>query len=196
MTPIFPMIPFREDKNLGRAYNEAMALLPDGAWAVFQDHDAMATTPHWFRQFREAIEFLPHAGAFVACTNRIASPWQRVGDEKSNDIAAHRRFGEERRKLRTLLDISDTKGFGGVLFAVGKDAWREVGGFADGLYCADHSLFFRLREHGRRVYMIEALYAYHFRGSSGARPPLDAPKVPNCPCRGKEEMPSIRVTLP
>ena len=157
MTALFPMVPFRQDKNLGRAYNESMALLPEGAWAIFQDHDAMPTTPHWFAQFAEAIEFLPGAGAFAACTNRIASPWQRVGDEASNDIAAHRRFGEERRKLRTLLDISDTKGFGGVLFALSKDTWRDVGGFADGLGCVDHSLHFGCQRIGRRVYMIERL---------------------------------------
>jgi GT2 family glycosyltransferase len=196
MTAIFPMVPFRQDKNLGRAYNECMALLPDDAWAIFQDHDAMPTTPHWFRQFREAIEFLPDAGAFVACTNRIASPWQRVGDENSNDIAAHRAFGAERVKLRTLLDISGTKGFGGVLFTVSKAAWKEVGGFADGMYCCDHSLFFRLVARGRRVFMLDGLYVYHFRGSSNMRPPLAAPKVPNCPCRGPEVMPTERISLP
>lgn len=196
MPPIFPMVPFRIDKNLGRAYNDAMALLPAGAWAIFQDHDAMPTTPHWFAQFSEAIERLPDAGAFVACTNRIASPWQRVGDELGNDIAAHRRFGEERRALRTLLDISDTKGFGGVMFATSKQAWQEVGGFADGLGCVDHSLHFGLQRIRRRAWMIEGLYVFHWRHFGEPDPTSSAPKAAGCQCRGREIMPTIRIELP
>ena len=197
MTAIFPMIPFREDKNLGRAYNDAMALLPDGAWAVMQDHDAMPTTPHWFRQFREAIEFLPDAGAIVAMTNRIASPWQRCGDPKINDIAWHRRFGAERASTRTLLDVTGTKGWGGVLFAVSRAAWASVGGFVEGgLGCTDHSLHFRLQKIGRKVWMHEGIYAYHWRHFGEPDPTSSAPKAANCPCRGAEQTPSHRIAIP
>jgi hypothetical protein len=196
MTAIFPMIPFREDKNLGLAYNEAMALLPEDAWAVMQDHDAMPSTPHWFRQFREAIEFLPDAGAIVAMTNRIASPWQRIGDPQGNDIAAHRRFGAEREKVRTLLDVSNTKGWGGVAFALSKRVWKEVGGFADGLGCVDHSFHFRAQKAGRKIWMHEGIYHFHWRHFGEPDPTSLAPKAANCPCRGAETAPSKRIRLP
>ena len=189
-------MPFRSDKNLGRAYNDCMKLLGPDDWAIFFDHDCMPSTSQWHNQFAEAIAFMPHAGAFVAMTNRIASPWQRIGDKRSNDIAAHRAFGAERLQVRTLLDISETKGFGGVMFALSKAAWEEAGGFADGMFCVDHSIFFRLRAKGRSVFLIEGLYVYHFRGSSDANPPLVGPKVANCPCRGVEKMPTVRVSLP
>lgn len=195
MNLIHTSIPFRADANLGRAYNDFMLLLPADAWAIFLDHDAMPTTGKWHAQFSEAIAFKPDAGAFVAMTNRIASPWQRCGDPVSNDIAWHRQFGAERAKVRTLLDISDTKGFGGVMFAVSKAAWHECGGFADGFYCCDHSLFFRLQKIGRKVYLHEGIYVFHVRASSSARPPLVAPKVENCPCRGVESLPTQRVVL-
>lgn len=193
---LLAMTPFRADKNLGAAYNEALELLPDGAWAIFLDHDAMPTTPRWHSQFAEAIAFRPNAGAFVACTNRIASPWQRVGDPDSNDIAVHRRFGRERLKMRTLLDVTDTKGWGGVAFAVSKAAWGEVGGFAHGLGCVDHSLHFGLGRIGRRSYMIEGLYFYHWRHFGEPDPTSSAPKAANCPCRGKEILPTERIALP
>lgn len=193
---MFPMTPFSIDKNLGRAYNEAMELLPEDSWAVMMDHDAMPTTPHWYAQIAEAIAFLPDAGAFVAMTNRIASPWQRCGDQKENDISKHRKFGEGRRSVRTLLDISNTKGFGGVMFAFSKAVWREVGGFAHGLGCVDHSLHFGLQRIGRKVYLIEGLYVYHWRHYGEPDPTSSAPKAPNCPCRGAEEMPSVRLCLP
>ena len=191
------MTPFDLDRNLGRAYNEAMRLLPEDGWSIFLDHDMMLTTPHWYAQIGEAIASRPHAGAFTAVTNRIASPWQRAEevDQANHDVAYHRAIGEARRARRTLLDITCTKGFGGVVTVVSKEAWREAGGYAEGMYCVDHSLFFRLKDRGRRVYMIEGLYVYHWRGSSGARQPLEAPKVADCRCRGAEQMPTERVEL-
>lgn len=193
---IHTAIPYDLEANLGRAYNRFMDLLPEGSWAIMQDHDAMPTTGAWFRQFKEAIDFMPHAGAFVAMTNRIASPWQQVGDRNSNDIAAHREFGRKRAKIRTLLDISDTKGFGGVMFAISKTAWREAGGFADGLGCVDHSIHFGLQRAGRKVYLIEGLYVYHWRHWGEADPTSQFPKAANCPCRGPEQQPTDRVRLP
>lgn len=156
----------------------------------------MPTTGLWHRQFQEAIEFLPHAGAFVAMTNRIASKWQRTGDRESNDIAWHREFGKARTKVRTLLDITDTKGFGGVMFAVSKTAWQEVGGFADGLGCVDHSMHFRLQRSGRKVFLIEGLYAFHWRHFGEPDPTELFPKAADCPCRGPEPIPTVRLSLP
>lgn len=196
MINIWTMVPYRADANLGRAYNEAMELLPDDAWACFLDHDAMPTTGRWHAQLTEAIAFKSDAGAFVAMTNRIASPWQRCGDRESNDIAAHRRYGAERAKVRTLLDVTDTKGFGGVMFAVSKLVWQEVGGFADGLGCVDHSLHFKLQRAGRKVWLIEGLYTFHWRHFGEPDPTSAHPKAANCPCRGPETTPTERVALP
>lgn len=193
---ILPMMPYDLDANLGRAYNRAMGLLPDDAWAIFVDHDAIPATGQWFRQFAEAIEFLPDAGAIVAMTNRIAAPWQRCGDPVSNDYALHRRFGRERAKVRTLLDVTDTKGWGGVAFAVSVSAWQEVEGFADGLGCVDHSLHFRLQRAGRKVWMHEGIYYFHWRHFGEPDPTSAHPKAANCPCRGPEVTPTHRVALP
>lgn len=196
-TVIHAMTPFRADMNLGRAYNEEMERLPEGHWAAFFDHDMMLTTPHWHAQLEEAIACRPDAGAFTAVTNRIASSWQRAPESLSagNDIVRHRQIGERRRQVRTLLDITCTKGFGGVVTLLSKEAWRESGGYSDGMYCCDHSLFFRLVDAGRRVYLIEGLYVFHMRASSSANPPLAAPKVEGCRCRGPEVMPTERISL-
>lgn len=196
MTPIFPVMPFALDMNLGRAYNEAMSLAPEDAWLVFLDHDMMLTTREWFRQIEEAIRFKPDAGAFVACANRIAPEWQKAGPVNIHEIRHHRSFGKERLKVRTLLDVTDTKGFGGVLFAVSKASWREVGGFRDGMLCVDHGMHFALRDAGKRIYLIEGLYVYHWRRAFGDELPEETPRVADCPCRGPEAMPTERLTLP
>lgn len=195
---IVPIIPFALDRNLGRANNEAMELLADDGWACLIDHDCMFTTPHWYAQLVEAAAFRPEA-TFCVTTNRIASPWQRAPEAQpdSNDIGHHRHIGEvRRREHRTLLDVGCTKGFGGVVTLISKRAWRDAGGYADGMYCVDHSIFFRLRAIGRPVYLIEGLYVYHVRASSSQRPPLLAPKWADCPCRGPETFPTERIALP
>lgn len=196
---ILTMMPYASDRNLGRAYNEAMAILPEDAWAVFLDHDAMHTTREWYRLIEEAVAFLPDAGAFVAVTNRIDAAWQRATetDPENHDIGYHTRIGLERLKRRTLLDITETKGFGGVCFAVSKAAWRQLPtGFADGLLCVDHSLHFGLQRAGRSVYLLENLYVYHRRRAFVGPLPPDTPRATQCPCRGPERMPTRRLYLP
>lgn len=192
------MTPFALDRNLGRAYNDAMRLLPDDGWAVLMDHDISLTTRDWYRQIAEAVAFKPDAGAFVAVTNRIAAPWQRAAESDRNvhDMAYHRQIGKARLKVRTLLDITETKGFGGVLMVISKTAWAEVGGFVDGLLCVDHHMHFALGQAGRRVYLLEGLYVYHWRRAFGDDLPNDTPRAEACPCRGHEVQPTERIALP
>lgn len=194
---LYTFMPYAGDMNLGRAYNEHMELLPDDAWAVMLDHDMMLTTREWWKQIAEAIAFKPEAGAFVAVTNRIAAPWQRVGDRDSHDIKGHREFGQRRlRENRTLLDITDTKGWGGVLFALSKATWRQVGGFVDGMQCVDHMMHFAIQKTGKRIYLMENVYVYHWRRAFGDDIPANAPTAKRCPCRGPEKTPTDRVALP
>lgn len=196
---ILAMMPFSPDMNLGRAYNESMALLPaDSDWGIFLDHDAMHTTREWWNLIAEAVAFKPDAGAFVAVTNRIDAVWQRAeeSDSERHDIGYHTAIGLERLKRRSLLDISHTKGFGGVCFALSKAAWKEAGGFAGGLLCVDHSIHFRLQRIGKPVYLLENLYVYHRRRAFVGPLPDDAPRARNCPCRGPEPMPTERIAIP
>jgi len=192
------MTPYASDRNLGRAYNEAMDRLRADDWAVFIDHDAMNTTREWGRLIEEAIAFQPDAGAFVAVTNRIDATWQRAreSNQDNHDIGYHTSIGTARLKKRTLLDITDTKGFGGVCFAVSRRSWLDAGGFANGLLCVDHSLHFGLQRAGRTVWLMENLYVYHRRRAFVGKLPDDTPRVEDCPCRGPEPTPTRRIALP
>lgn len=168
---LMAMTPFRADKNLGRAYNEAMALLPDGGWALLMDHDMHFTTTQWWHQCQSAIAAEPD-GTFTAVTNNIASKWQRVAPNLlTNHMTpeGHRALGARLIENRNLLDVTDTAGIGGVVILISKWNWRLIGGFADGMFCVDHLMHYALRDLGRRVYLIEGLYVYHHRSSSSDR---------------------------
>lgn len=189
-------MPYALDKNLGHAYNEAMQLLPDDAWAVFLDHDAMWTTREWYRQLEEAIRFKPDAGAFTAMTNRIWSDWQRTGNRNIHDMIWHRRYGQGRLRVRTLLDVTDTAGMGGVVMCLSKRAWQLAGGFVNGMLCVDHHMHQSLRDAGYRIWLIEGLYVYHWRRAQGDELPANVPRASGCRCHQPYPKPSHRETLP
>lgn len=194
---IHTMVPFRADMNYGRALNEAMAMIPDGDWLAALDHDALFTTRLWHGQLEEAVRVVPEVGLLGVVANRIGPPWQRAGNPDCHDIEIHREVGLKRAKeRRTLLDVTGTRGLGGVLMVMSKQVWTEIGGFADGLNCVDHAAHFAVRAKGRKVYILESLYLYHWRRANGDGPPEDAPRAANCPCRGPETMPMVRVRLP
>lgn len=168
---LMAMTPFRTDKNLGAAYNEAMALLPEDGWALLMDHDMMLTTTRWHQQCLDAIAAEP-TGTFTAITNNIGSRWQRAVEAtpaRGSMITDHRQIGEARLANRNLLDVTATAGIGGVVILISKANWRLIGGFVDGMFCVDHQMHFALRDQGRRIYLIEGLYVYHHRSSSSDR---------------------------
>jgi len=168
---IHTCIPFREDTNLGLAYNEVMDMLPENGWACFLDHDVMFTTFEWHQQLEAAISFEPR-GTFTGVTNRIYCPWQRANevDPNNHDIMYHRKIGAERLKNRYLTDVTGAQGkygLGGYVLCQSKAAWREAGKFVDGQLCVDHNMHFALRRVGRPVYLIEGLYMYHYARGAG-----------------------------
>lgn len=193
------MTPFSLERNLGQAYNAEMARLPEDGWACFMDHDMMFTTRAWYGQLVEAIEFMPGAGIISAVANRIGAHWQRADrvDRNNHDIAYHRKIGHARLlSSRTLLDVTDTKGIGGVVLCLSKATWRDAGGFVDGILCVDHQMHFAVRRTGRRIYLLESLYVYHWRRAFGDELPDDTPRAADCPCRGAEPEPTLRIPLP
>lgn len=164
-------IPWREDTNLGAAYNEAMEMLPEDGWAVLLDHDVMFTTFEWHRQIDRAIAAEPY-GSFTGVTNRIFCPWQkaREADQNNHDILYHRALGEARLSNRYLTDVTDATGaygWGGYIMILSKAAWRDAGKFVDGQLCVDHQMHFALRRAKRRVFLIEGLYIYHYARGRG-----------------------------
>jgi len=202
---IFAGTPYAVDLNYGDACNAFVSLLPDGAWACLMDHDAMFTTPDWYRLLQRAASAYPDA-LLGAVTNRCAMPWQRAQESPADDhdVARHRLIGQARRDhFRTLLDVTDTMGIAGVVLCFSKETWQAAGGFADGLLCVDHAFLYAVRDTGRKAYLMENLYVYHWRRAyNDGINQEDYPKAKDrltggeCRCRGPERTPTRRVFLP
>lgn len=157
-----------EEKNLGRAYNRYMELLPnDNDWVCFLDHDAMFTTSDWYHQLYEVIDANPGYSCFTAIANRIGNPDQRFAgiDQDNHDIVYHREVGKKAQvQFRTeVKDITDKQLLSGVMILIQKSAWEKAGKFLeDGFLGIDNYFDKALREGGMKSGVAKGIYLYHW----------------------------------
>ena len=171
-----PYAPKECDKNIGCAYNKFMELLPnDDDWACFLDHDAMFTTSTWYNQLNDIIRKHPTIGAFGARINRVAYPWQLIGniDIDNHDMIYHRSIGNHLQKKYyykvspgSLCGHNNQPGpsrFSGTLILVKKSTWKVIGGFKqDGFLAVDDDFRERLATHNIQFGIMDGVYLYHW----------------------------------
>lgn len=155
--------PYRIDKNLGKAYNDAMQLLPDGATAVITDIDVLLLTPDtptlidWYAS--------NHPDKVLTCyTNRISplSRYQLYGNKINNDsdIKNHIAIAESLREVRTVTSINgDISGF---LMVVPKSIWQQIP-FPETGKClgVDTDWNRMLRRKGVPLLRMDGVYVWH-----------------------------------
>ena len=171
---IITAIPYAEDMNLGGAYNTFFEMLPEDAWGCILDHDVMFTTPYWHRQLTAAVLKEPE-GSFGGMASRIKCPYQLLDGGlhiKNHDIKYHRAIGEKLRLAKgdSLLDVTGfSRTPSGFLILLSKKTWRAIGGFPHGLHLLDKTIWMSVFRMGRRIFIIEGLYLYHWhRGNQEA----------------------------
>lgn len=171
-----PTIPFDKNKNLVKAYNDRMELAEFDDFVVFLDHDAMFTTYDWGVKLEKYIKDHPDYSCFVGVTNRIGSLPQLVSNApKDDDIVKHRFFGSILAKDDTLQDFTQPtpNHFSGVMFALKKSAWKQVGGFKawsseSNILGIDSAMHRDLFKNGLKTGIMKGLYVYHwYRGGKG-----------------------------
>jgi GT2 family glycosyltransferase len=161
-----------EGRNLGYAYNTFMAMIGEDDWACFLDHDAMFTTPDWYRQLEEVVEKYPDAGEFSVVTNRIGNQVQLHTDpdipdlRHNHDLLLHRRIGAALKQEKGIEAVEYTRahkrGLSGLTILTSKRAWKLVGGFSDGFLGVDWDYSLRCTEKGLKIYILSGVYVYHW----------------------------------
>jgi len=112
---LFDIIPYRIDKDLGKAYNEQIALLPEDSHICLRDADTCWLTPDYGTHLRTYIEKNPLA-VLTCYTNRISEVSKQLfGMRRSADpnMANHIRIAQKRMNdLYTVTELkSDISGF-------------------------------------------------------------------------------------
>lgn len=160
-------IPYSTEKNIGKEYNESMSLLPnDEDWGVFLDGDAMFTVHNWGHHISACIEANPEYKLFTCVTNRVGTQYQCV-DQMWNEekVSSHWEKGLELQSEKGIdvIDITHCSPLSGVLIAVQKKIWKEVGGFSEnGMLGVDNSIHYNVRDNGYKVGLMEGVYALHY----------------------------------
>lgn len=168
---IYYNIPYKSDKNLGKAYNEFMELLPkDTDYACFVDADTIFTTPNYGTVIEEVLHRYPNVRCFTALTNRVSCKWQVHSgvDPKNNDMEYHRIFGKGLQEIygTKCEDVSDkpsNEAMSGLLILIRKDLWRRIGKFKEsGMLGIDNDLHWKIQKNREKIYLMKGIYLYHW----------------------------------
>ena len=170
---IYYFTPYSTEKNLGKYYNECMAMIPFGSWACFTDGDAMFTTPDFGHQLEDIVRLYgDEYKLFTAKTNRVGTKYQCVEGVWDIDcMSTHRNIGKmlQLNKRLELNDITNAPPMSGVLMLLEKNTWNKSNKFKEaGLLGIDNSIHYSIRNTGNRVGLMEGVYIQHFyRNGSG-----------------------------
>jgi len=168
------MIPFMPDKQIGKAYNEAMENRVKD-WVAFIDHDVFLVNPLWHQICVNAIAQVGDKAGWITClTNRIGCKFQKAPIfgkyamlRKSDDIRFHREYGKAlyNRNRGQIKDTTNMKGgrFSGMFILTNRKAWKLAGGFVEnaGFFNVDCKYYTAIQNAGLRTYVMQDMYVYH-----------------------------------
>ena len=168
---ILDCAPYSTGKNLGKAYNDVMALLSDDDHACFRDGDTCWLTPDYGVHLAEYVKRYPNA-VLTCWTNRIndkAEQQYRGVDRESADMREHLNLAEAFKTH--LYQVTPITGFvSGFCMVVPKRVWNnhkfaEVQVYEDrgphNLLGVDNDFTNRVRKGGVQVLRMEGLYLWH-----------------------------------
>jgi GT2 family glycosyltransferase len=161
--------PFDINKNIGKAYNESMSLLPnDDDWGCLLDGDTMFLTPNYGKQLYDIVENyknLNDIGLFTCLTNRTGNPYQRYNGvlSENSDLKNHRDIAYQLQK-EFYLNISEIpRTISGHLMLIQKKIWKSVGGFKEeGILKIDNDFSKKILLSGKKVFLMKGLYIFHY----------------------------------
>jgi len=167
---VHDIVPYSLDKNLGKAYNDAMALIPDGDHICFRDGDTCWLTPDYGIHLSEYVKMYPNV--ILTCwTNRIheKSEQQMPVIRDNANMREHLVIAET--QLSMLYGVTQLQGFvSGFCMVVPKSIWvnhkfaeKQVyenrGPF--NLLGVDNDFTNRVRAAGVPVLRMDGLYLWH-----------------------------------
>lgn len=167
---IFDIIPYSTEKNLGKAYNDAIAGLPDDCHVCLRDGDTCWLTPDYGVHLAEYVRLYPNA-VLTCWTNRIneKAEQQSPGWRDCPDMATHLKVAETTKQ--NLYQVTHLHGFiSGFCLVFPKSLWQQHK-FAEkqvyedrgphNLLGVDNDWTNRVRAAGVPVLRMDGIYIWH-----------------------------------
>lgn len=158
--------PYREDKNLGLAYNEAMSRIPDGDWACITDWDVLMLLPDTIAQLNEYARRFPDTGIFTCYasrTHRINTGCQGFDEGPSDNDSILHHIAVAKKQTEQLYEVSQIERFiSGFLMMVSKDVWNKHK-FVDNMKCLDVDNIYsnKILAAGLPIRRMNGIYIWH-----------------------------------
>ncbi len=158
--------PYREDKNLGLAYNNAMQHIPEGDWACITDWDVLMLLPDTIAHLNEYTRLFPNTGIFTCYASRthhINTGLQGLptGPSDDRDILNHINIAKEQTKQ--LYKTTDINRFiSGYLMVISKETWNAHK-FVDNMKCLDVDNIYsnKILQAGLPIRRMDGVYIWH-----------------------------------
>lgn len=159
------IIPYSNEKNLGKAYNEAMERIPDGDWACITDWDILFLLPETISHITGYIERFPDTGLFTCFASRShvnSVPQMLPGGCSDNDsLQFHTDLARKQtEKLYQVTNIN--RQISGFVMVVSKATWQKFK-FLDNGAClgVDNDFSSRLIKSRLPVRRMDGVYVWH-----------------------------------
>ena len=153
--------PYDNEKNLGKAYNEAMKYYNADDWVCLKDHDTLFLLPDTIRHISRYTELNPDAGILTCYTNRLANGEQLLSYrcDENDSIRNHVNIAKRREVglYDTTLLIRPISGF---LMVIRKSTWDKVK-FDDGCLGVDNKYHLKIVAAGLDVLRMNGIYVWH-----------------------------------
>ncbi len=171
---IYEHTPYNNEKDLVKAYNSFMKLIPNDGWALFRDADTLFLDSHYNELLERAIIDNPDTFCFTGVTNRINNKDQLHDEYKGDDIVIHRRIAMKLRKKygHSCKEFLPPDYLSGFCILLKKTLWKKLNGFKpwnnkSKILGVDNKLHKDLIAHNEPIKIIKGLYMYHwYRGGT------------------------------
>lgn len=154
--------PFRKDKNIGKAINEAIEQLKPGDddFIIHTDQDVLFLLPDTKAHIIDILETTTFD--ILGCrTNRLGSSTQRVhGMFNEDSISKHISCAEALWKLHGS-DTHATEVVAAMLMCFKVSTWRRLGGFYENRLNFDYLFCIRAPKIGLKVGLMTGIYVMH-----------------------------------
>ena len=156
--------PFSTEKNIGKAYNEFMELVPDGDWVCIMDGDVLRLLPDWGNQIESIIRNNTQFKLIGCMTNRLRANHQLYRNTFSNEpnIDYHVRVAALLQHEYSY-KVEATSYVAGLCLIFSKDTWKAVGGFRENsiLFDKEFNTDIRAKFGGNPIGIAKGLYLFH-----------------------------------
>lgn len=161
---IFYIQTYDYDVNIGRGYNEHIALLPDDAWVCINDSDSLYLNPKFGHQINDVINKYGEEYALLGCkTNRLGGLHQLHNNKFSNDLDARNHFYIAKELSdRHYDEVEEATGIAGVLMLFKRSTWEMVGGFKERDIACDTAFNKAIKAAGvGKIGVMKGVYIFH-----------------------------------